>query len=389
MRLLLAPMEGLLDHPLREALTAIGGIDRCVSEFIRITDRCLPERVFTRIVPELLAGGRTRAGVPVRPQLLGSDPACMADNAAALAALRPEGIDLNFGCPAKVVNRHGGGSALLADPALLGRIVEAVRRAVPPHLPVSAKMRLGVEDASLAVECAQALAESGASELVVHARTRSDGYRPPAHWDRIPAIRAAVRVPVVANGEVWTVEDAERCRRVSGCDALMLGRGMVVDPGLARAIRLRWQAGESGEGRAGQAPWEPEGNASAGSTPSTAEVRAAVERGGAWPGDVRSPEGHGTAYVRASSGGPVSPEAFPSPPLVPWCELLPVMAEFWTRVGTRVEARHRAGRMKQWLNLMRRRYPEAQRAYDLLRTVNDPARVAPVLFSAAFEETRA
>ena len=185
----------------------------------------MPDRVFTRIVPELLQGGRTLAGVPVRPQLLGSDPACLADNAAAIAVLKPDGIDLNFGCPAKTVNRHGGGASLLQDPALLGRIVEAVRRAVPAALPVSAKMRLGYEDASRAVECAQALAQAGASELVVHARTKADGYRPPAYWERVPAIRDAVRIPVIANGEIWTSDDAERCRRVTGCDGLMLGRG--------------------------------------------------------------------------------------------------------------------------------------------------------------------
>ena len=144
--ILLAPMEGLLDHMLRDALTRVGGIDRCVSEFIRITDMLMPNRVFTRIVPELLSGSRTAAGVPVRPQLLGSDPACLADNAAAIAALKPDGIDLNFGCPAKVVNRHGGGASLLQDPELLHRIVAAVRRAVPAHIPVSAKMRLGYMD---------------------------------------------------------------------------------------------------------------------------------------------------------------------------------------------------------------------------------------------------
>ena len=99
--LLLAPMEGLLDHTLRDILTRAGGIDRCVSEFIRITDMLLPDRVFTRIVPELLAGGRTPSGVPVRAQLLGSDPICMAENAAKLAALRPERIDLHIACPAK------------------------------------------------------------------------------------------------------------------------------------------------------------------------------------------------------------------------------------------------------------------------------------------------
>ena len=109
MTILLAPMEGLLDASLRDVLTRLGGIDRCVSEFIRITDRLLPERVFRRLMPELANASRTPSGVPVRAQLLGSDPACLADNAALLATLGPEGIDLNFGCPAKTVNRHRGG----------------------------------------------------------------------------------------------------------------------------------------------------------------------------------------------------------------------------------------------------------------------------------------
>ena len=152
MTLLLAPMEGLLDFVLRDVLTRVGGVDRCVSEFIRITGTLLPDKVFLRYVPELHHGGRTLAGVPVRAQLLGSDPVCMAENAARLAALGPEGIDLNFGCPAKVVNRHGGGAALLQEPERIATLVAAVRRAVPAHLPVSAKMRLGFNDASLALE---------------------------------------------------------------------------------------------------------------------------------------------------------------------------------------------------------------------------------------------
>jgi len=348
-RLLLAPMEGLLDHPLREVLTAVGGIDRCVSEFIRITDQLMPERVFTRIVPELRQGGRTLAGVPVRPQLLGSDPACLADNAAALAALGPDGIDLNFGCPAKVVNRHGGGASLLVDPPLLGRIVEAVRRAVPPGLPVTAKMRLGVDDASRAVDCAQALAGAGASELVVHARTKADGYRPPAFWERVPAIREAVSIPVVANGEIWTADDAERCRRVTGCGDLMLGRGMVADPGLALAIRA--------SRRSGHAPSL--------ALPAHATRAREDERG----------------YVKASAGGPHSPDAYGAPPAVAWDDLLPLIADFWRRVDAKVEPRHRAGRLKQWLNLLRRRYPEAQRAYDELRPLNDPAALGRAMFA--------
>lgn len=235
--ILLAPMEGLLDHMLRDVLTRIGGIDRCVSEFIRITDMLMPRRVFTRIVPELLHGGRTPAGVPVRPQLLGGDPVCMAENAAKLAELGPEGIDLNFGCPAKCVNRHRGGAVLLDEPELLREIVAAVRRAVPAQLPVSAKMRLGFNDSAKMLDCARALVAGGAAELVVHGRTKLDGYKPPAYWDRIAAVRAAVAVPVVANGEIWTAADAARCRAESGCAALMLGRGMVANPGLALAVR--------------------------------------------------------------------------------------------------------------------------------------------------------
>ena len=137
MSLLLAPMEGLLDFTLRDILTRVGGIDRCVSEFIRVTGTLLPERVFTRIVPELLHGSRTPAGVPVRAQLMGSDAVCLAENAARLAGLRPAGIDLNFGCPAKVVNRHGGGAHTAAadDPAgAAGRVARRpAARCAHPH----------------------------------------------------------------------------------------------------------------------------------------------------------------------------------------------------------------------------------------------------------------
>ncbi len=238
--IVLAPMEGVLDHDLRDVITRVGGIDRCVSEFIRITDQLLPRRVFTRLMPELLHGSRTPAGTPVRAQLLGSDPACLAENAARLAELQPHGIDLNFGCPAKTVNRHRGGAVLLDEPALVHDIVAAVRRAVPAALPVSAKMRLGHRDEALMLDNARAIAAAGAAELVVHARTKLHGYRPPAYWDRIARIREALAgsgTQVIANGEVWTVDDARRCMAESGCDALMLGRGLVADPGLALALR--------------------------------------------------------------------------------------------------------------------------------------------------------
>jgi tRNA-dihydrouridine synthase C len=310
--ILLAPMEGLLDHSLRDAITMVGGVDRCVSEFIRITDQLLPTRVFTRVVPELLTHGRTAAGTPVRPQLLGSDPVCLADNAARLAQLQPCGIDLNFGCPAPTVNRHRGGAVLLDEPELVHAIVAAVRRAVPAHLAVSAKMRLGNQCDARMLDCAHAIANAGASELVVHARTKLHGYRPPAYWERIADIRAAlasnVSIDVVANGEVWTVDDALRCLQVSGCSAIMLGRGIVADPGLALALR-----------------------------------------------------------------GQSAPT---------WDALLPVVQHYWQRIAGHVAPRHRAGRLKQWLNLLRRRFAPAQAAFERVRETNDPADIDALLFSA-------
>lgn len=238
-RLYLAPMEGLADYVLRDVLTSAGGFDGCVSEFVRVTDSVLPLRVYEREAPEVLLGARTPAGTPMVIQLLGSDPEWMARNAAHAATVSPHGIDLNFGCPAKIVNRHGGGAMLLAEPAQLNKIVAAVRAAVPTHIAVTAKMRLGVSDTSLAIDCAEALAEGGAASLVVHARTRDDKYQPPAHWDWIARIAAAVDVPVIANGEVWTVADWERCRSTSGCADVMIGRGAVSDPFLALRIRGR------------------------------------------------------------------------------------------------------------------------------------------------------
>ncbi|WP_233829833.1 tRNA dihydrouridine synthase [Paraburkholderia sp. ZP32-5] len=236
-RLFLAPMEGLADYVLRDVLTGAGAFDGCVSEFIRVTGSMLPMRVYEREAPEILHASVTASGTPMVIQLLGSDPEWMARNAAYAATLSPYGIDLNFGCPAKVVNQHGGGAMLLKDPKQLNRIVAAVRAAVPADIAVTAKMRLGVADTSRAIECAQALVEGGAASLVVHARTRDDGYRPPAHWEWIARIDEAVDVPVIANGEVWSVEDWQRCRAVSGCADVMIGRGAVSDPFLAQRIR--------------------------------------------------------------------------------------------------------------------------------------------------------
>lgn len=237
MRLILAPMEGLADQSLREILTRMGGIDLCVAEFVRITNHLLTEKMLLRTVPELSSGGCTRAGVPVRVQLLGSDPVCLAENAAHIAGLGAPGIDLNFGCPAPTVNRHGGGAVLLQFPEQIETIVAATRRAVPKHIPVTAKMRLGLSDTSLTLACALAIEAGGADELTVHARTKTDQYRPPARWEWIARIRETVRIPVVANGEVWTPGDSEQIRRISGCSDVMVGRGAIIRPDLMRRIK--------------------------------------------------------------------------------------------------------------------------------------------------------
>lgn len=294
-RILLAPMEGLCDNVLRDVLTAIGGYDWCISEFARVSGTILPDRFFTRICPELKTGSRTAAGTPVRVQLMGSDPGLLAANAVQLAVLGPAGIDLNFGCPAPTVNRHRGGAALLDEPELLHRITAAVRQSVPAGMPYTAKMRLGISDPGRAVECAQALAGGGIDELIVHGRTKVDGYRPPARWDWIDRVRAGVAVPVIANGEVWNLADYHRCREETGCADLMLGRGAIADPLLARRIR-----GEA-------------------------------------------------------VGG--------------WGEIIPALGVFWNGVRRKVEPKHAPGRLKQWLHLLRRNYPEAEALYQRLRPV--------------------
>jgi tRNA-dihydrouridine synthase C len=237
MKIILAPMEGLADFWVRQALTDIGGYDWCVTEFVRVSGNLLPPKVFYRWCPELERGARTRSGTPVHVQLLGSDPACMADNAARAVELGAPAIDLNFGCPAKTVNRHGGGAVLLDEPERVHQVVAAVRRAVPAGIPVSAKMRLGNLDGELALDNARGIEAAGAAWLTVHGRTKSQGYRPPAFWDRIGLIREALALPVIANGEIWTTEDARRCIEESGCQAMMLGRGAVSDPFLARRLR--------------------------------------------------------------------------------------------------------------------------------------------------------
>jgi tRNA-dihydrouridine synthase C len=315
-RIILAPMEGLADDVLRDVLTraqdhtGAAPYDWCVTEFIRVTTTVLPHSNFRRVCPELNNASRTRAGTPVRVQLLGSSPTMLAANAEQLAQLKPAGIDLNFGCPTPLVNRNRGGAALLDEPELLHSIASAVRRAVPREIPVTAKMRLGIEDTGRALECAQALANGGAEELVVHARTKKDGYRPPARWDWVARIREAVGIPVIANGEVWSVADYHAIRDITGCADVMLGRGAIADPMLALRIR-------------------------------------------------RGETDHPTAED--------------------WQAVLQLIGCFWLQAQAKVLPHQSPGRLKQWLGLMCRRYPQAETLYAKLRELRTADAISRIL----------
>jgi len=303
----LAPMEGLVDHIMRDVLTEQGGIDWCVTEFVRITDQLLPTRSYQRLAPELQQGATTPAGTPLRVQLLGSDPQALADNAAKACELGAPVIDLNFGCPAKTVNNSNGGAILLREPEVLYKIVEAVRAGMPAHIPLTTKMRLGYDSPDGAMDSARALAEGGSAQIVVHARTKTDGYKPPAHWEWVAKVQDVVNIPVFANGDIWTLEDWYRCREISGVDHVMLGRGLVSRPDLAKQVAC---------------------------------ARDGLE------------------YQ-----------------LKNWQQLQPMLHEFWRQVRLFQTPRSAPGRLKQWLALLTRNYPEAQLLFSQLRKVTDCAEI--------------
>lgn len=237
MKLVLAPMEGLTDPIMRDVLTHVGSFDWCVTEFIRVTDSVLPDHIYHSYCPELLNDGKTAAGTPVHVQFLGNNPTMLAANAVRAVELGAPAIDMNFGCPAKTVNRHRGGSVLLDEPETVYQLVKAVRDAVPAEIPVSAKMRLGYMDRNFTLENAHAIEDAGAAWVTVHARTKADGYTPPAFWDQLQPIRHALSINVIANGEIWNNQDARQCLIESGCEDLMIGRAAVTTPDVTQCIR--------------------------------------------------------------------------------------------------------------------------------------------------------
>ncbi len=238
MRVLLAPMEGVLDSLVRELLTEVNDYDLCITEFLRVVDQRLPVKSFYKICPELHRQSRTPSGTLVRIQLLGQYPQWLAENAARAVELGSWGVDLNCGCPSKLVNGSGGGATLLKDPELIYRGAKAMREAVPSHLPVTVKVRLGWDSPARAFEIADAVQQAGASELAVHGRTKEEGYKAECiNWHAIGEIRKRLTIPVIANGEIWDWQSAQDCMVATGCDAVMIGRGALNVPNLSRVVK--------------------------------------------------------------------------------------------------------------------------------------------------------
>ena len=241
--IVLAPMEGVMDAAMRAFLTERGGLSFCVSEFIRVSQEVVNEKVFCRDVPEFQTHCLTPSGIPVQIQLLGGNEERMAASALVACRLGAGAIDINFGCPSPLVNRNDGGASLLRSPTRIRSIVAAVRSAVPSHIPVSAKLRLGWDSIDDIFVNAEQAALGGANWITIHARTKTQGYAPPVYWKRIGEVRQRLgTLPVVANGDIWTREGFLRCQEESGCQHFMIGRGALSDPTLlheiARQLRL-------------------------------------------------------------------------------------------------------------------------------------------------------
>ncbi len=234
----LAPLEGVGSPPLLSAMARIGGMGLLCQPFLRIAGqpprKGFVERLTRRLGP-----------MAQSTQLLGTDPSLIATAAADLERRGVEIIDLNFGCPSKMVTKKGGGAAMLKHPTELRKIVAAVKAAVT--IPVFAKVRLGIEDPHEMPDIVRAAEDGGADALTVHARTLSDGYTKPARWEWLARAVELVEIPVIGNGDIWQAHEAALMRNKTGCDAVMLGRGALRNPW----IFLQINAIEAGT----QPPW--------------------------------------------------------------------------------------------------------------------------------------
>lgn len=233
--LILAPMEGVGDRCFRKAMASIGGFDEAVTEFIRIPRQAhLPSIVKDYASDEL-------APFPIAAQLMGSEPELMALAAIEMEKRGAPRIDLNCGCPSNTVTGRGAGSSLLQHPEFLYEIASAMVKAV--KVPVTVKMRSGFADISLFRENLLAAQESGVRFITLHPRTKVDGYGPPARWDLIAEAKSILSIPLVGNGDILTVADAKNMLKQTNCDALMIGRGSVINPFIFHQIKADFANG--------------------------------------------------------------------------------------------------------------------------------------------------
>ena len=237
--LALAPLAGVSDRAFRRVCRSLGA-DYTVSEMVSAKALCYEQRAKgegARSVSGHLASVM-RDEVPMAVQLFGHEPDFMAEAARMLEAndyrgcvseLPPSAIDINMGCPVRKVTGNGEGSALLKDPALVGEIVRAVVRAV--SLPVTVKIRAGGDASSInAPEIARICEDAGAAMICVHARTREQLYEPGVDRSVITAVKAAVRIPVMGNGDIYTAVNALSMMEETGCDGVMIARGAMGNP---------------------------------------------------------------------------------------------------------------------------------------------------------------
>lgn len=228
----LAPMEGVGDRYFRKAMASVGGFNEAVRDFLRVPTNAHVESLARVYEADELAP------VPLAAQIMGSDPELMAKMAQELVRRGARRIDVNCGCPSNTVTGRGAGSSLLKDPNFLLEVAKAVVQSVA--IPVTLKMRSGYEDLSLFTENVLAAQESGVRYITLHPRTKVDGYRPPARWDLIAKAKSLLKIPLVGNGDILTVEDAITMLRTTGCDALMIGRGSIMNPFLFLQIRAHY-----------------------------------------------------------------------------------------------------------------------------------------------------
>ncbi len=229
------PMAGITDAPMRRIARRLGA-SLCYTEMISCKGLWYDDRKTWQLLYMYEDGSEG----PVAVQLFGHEPEVMAAACEKIRGLRNVMVDVNMGCPVPKVFKNGDGSALMLDPDLAGRVIEACVKSAGK--PVTAKIRLGVnEDRINCVEMAKTLEQAGASAVALHARTREQFYSGEADWEKIAEVKDAVKIPVIGNGDVRSAEDALRMMEETGCDYVMAARAALGYPWLFSELLAAWK----------------------------------------------------------------------------------------------------------------------------------------------------